>query len=228
MKSDAPIRRAKLRDLLAAYLDYQDSLNLSINTLKGMRYNNLRFLGWLENTHRVRYVDQLRRRYVPGWLRYLASYRTSRGRVLKASSVNKQIECVRGFTTYLASQGHVNRSLTDAFQYVKEPRFLPKGVLTHAQVQALVAAVDTTCSEGYRDRTIMELLYSSGIRVSELLGLNLGDVDFQNQTALVMGKGRKQRVVPIGQTALRYLEGYVVGRAISSGPQCRRTGRILG
>ena len=78
MKSDAPIRRAKLRDLLAAYLDYQDSLNLSINTLKGMRYNNLRFLGWLENTHRVRYVDQLRRRYVPGWLRYLASYRTSR------------------------------------------------------------------------------------------------------------------------------------------------------
>ena len=58
-------------------------------------------------------------------------------------------------------------------------------------------------------RTMLEILYSSGIRIGELLGLNMQDVDFNNGTALVTGKGRKQRVVPIGRTALKYLEGYI-------------------
>lgn len=63
--------------------------------------------------------------------------------------------------------------------------------------------------EGYRNRAMLEVLYSSGLRAAELLGLDLDDIDFDNATAIVTGKGNKQRVVPIGRTALRYLESYL-------------------
>jgi integrase/recombinase XerD len=76
------------------------------------------------------------------------------------------------------------------------------------QVKKLLGVIDTTAPDGYRDRTILELLYSTGIRVGELIGLNCEDVDYPNTTMLVNGKGDKQRVVPIGRTALRYLESY--------------------
>ena len=95
------------------------------------------------------------------------------------------------------------------WRYVKEPIFLPGSVLTHEQVQRLVAAVPTDTPEGYRLRTMLEVLYSSGLRIAELLGLDLGDVDFGSATAKVLGKGRKERIVPVGRTALQFLEGYI-------------------
>jgi integrase/recombinase XerC len=69
--------------------------------------------------------------------------------------------------------------------------------------------VATDTAEGYRNRALLELLYSSGIRAAELLGLDLADLDFAGRTAMVMGKGRKQRVVPFGSTAARFLETYI-------------------
>ena len=209
--STAPTPRHHLRDLLAAYLDELQSLNHSPTTLRSIRYNNQSFLGWLEETCRVRHVDQLRGRHLPVWLKYLSTYRTSRGRALKPRSVNKRIETVRGFLRYLAREGYVHRALTDRLVYVKEPSILPTSVLTHAQVKSLLDVVDTSQAQGYCDRTMLELLYSSGIRVAELLGLNLDGLDLPNATALVMGKGRKQRVVPMGRTALRFLENYLGG-----------------
>ncbi|MGH7945854.1 MAG: tyrosine-type recombinase/integrase [Opitutaceae bacterium] len=83
--------------------------------------------------------------------------------------------------------------------------------LPHAQVKKLSAKIDTTSAEGFRDRAVLELLYSAGLRAAELLGLDVADVDLANATAIVMGKGRKQRVVPIGKTALRLLESYLRG-----------------
>jgi integrase len=91
-------------------------------------------------------------------------------------------------------------------------RYLRKDGLTEANLRTvmdrLLPAVDVTPA-GYRLRTMLEVLYSSGIRIAELLGLNLGDVDFANATAKVLGKGRKERMVPVGKTALQYLQSYM-------------------
>ena len=106
--------------------------------------------------------------------------------------------------------GHLQRVFLDALTLVKEPNLLPTSVLTHAQVKRLIAVIPTGNPCGYRDRAMMELLYSTGVRVAELLTLRMPDVDLNNATAVVMGKGRKQRVVPIGRTALRYLQTYLV------------------
>ena len=203
--------RKRLRDLLAAHLDELRSLNHSPQTLKAIRYGNLGFLRWLEQTSRVRHVDQLRQRHLPAWLKHLTTHRTSKGRALKPRSVNKRIEVVRGFIRYLAREGYVHRGLTDRLLYIKEPSILPTSVLSHAQVKNLLDVIDTQQALGYCDRTMLELLYSSGIRVAELLGLDLDSLDLRNGTALVMGKGRKQRVVPMGRTAIKFLENYMHG-----------------
>ena len=117
---------------------------------------------------------------------------------------------MRSFVSYLSKHGYVQRSLLDVLEYVKEPKLLPSSVLTHVQVKRLLRMVATTSSEGYRNRALLELLYSTGTRIGEILTLDLSNIDLKNRTVIVMGKGNKQRVVPIGKTALRYMESYLV------------------
>ncbi len=128
---------------------------------------------------------------------------------MKAQTLNLYIINARGFLEYLAARGIVPVPLASALECVKAPRLLPQGVLTHAQARKLLGRVETSTPEGCRNRAMIELLYSSGLRSAELLRLDVGDVDFEQATAIVTGKGSKQRVVPIGRTALRCLESYL-------------------
>ena len=105
--------------------------------------------------------------------------------------------------------GYIQRSQLEVLEYVKEPKLLPTSVLTHSQVKKLMRHVPASSSDGYRDRALLELLYTTGARIGELLALDLSDLDIKNHTATVMGKGNKQRVVPIGRTSLRFLESYL-------------------
>ena len=130
---------------------------------------------------------------------------------LRPLSVNKHIEAVRGFLKFLALRGYVQTGLVNVLVYVKKPTLLPTSVLTHAEVKKLLTRIPTSSPEGYRDRALLEMLYTTGLRRKELLGLNVADVDYKHYTAIVMGKGSKQRVVPIGKTAMRFLETYVLG-----------------
>lgn len=198
-----------LTEFLIAHLDHGRSLNLSVHTLEAWEYHVRAFLDWLETTYGVRTADRLRGAHLEGWLKHLAAHRTSRGLPLKPKSINKQIESLRTFLKYLVGHGLLTRVLVESIDYVKEPRLLPTSVLNHAQVKKLIARIDTSNAEGIRDRTMLELLYSTGLRVAELLGVDIADVDLANATAIVTGKGKKQRVVPIGRTALRLAESYL-------------------
>lgn len=198
-----------LADLLTAYLEQGRSLNFSRHTLRNSRYQVHSFLHWLESAYAVRTADRLRTLHFEAWLNHLAAHRTRRGLPLKPRTVNKQIESLRGFLKHLAGHGFLARALAASLPYVKQPQLLPTSVLNHRQVKRVLAHIATTDASGYRDRAMLELLYSSGLRAAELLGLNVADVDLANATALVLGKGNKQRVVPIGRTALRLLESYL-------------------
>ena len=197
-----------MRQHLADYIEHGRSLNLSAYTLRSIGYNVTDFLDWLAG-HRIAGPDQLRRAHLAAWLTHLQEHRTTRGLPLKPKSINKKIECARGFLNYLAAEGLIPSALAASVEYVKEPKLLPTSVMTHDQVRKLLRSVRTDSTTGYRDRTMLELLYSSGIRVGELLTLDVAHVDLKNATALVYGKGRKERVVPVGVTALRYVESYL-------------------
>ncbi len=198
-----------LIDLIEDYQAHQASLNFSPLTLIDSRHHLLRFQRWMIQHAQVESIDQLRADHLRKWRRSLMYWRTAEGRPLKAAALNRHVVTLRGFFSFVVRQGLAPKTLIEELPYLKEPQKLPGGVLSHAQMRKLLARVPTSTPGGYRNRAMLELLYSTGVRVSELLGLNVADVDLDARVALVRGKGRKERVVPIGRTAARHLETYL-------------------
>ena len=129
---------------------------------------------------------------------------------LSARSVARAVHAARGFFRFAVREG---RLAVDPMQNLRAPRSF-KGLprfLTPAQVETLLAAPDPRTPYGLRDRAILELLYATGLRVSELTGLRPGDLDLSVGLLRCMGKGRKERLVPMGRVACRSVEEYVSG-----------------
>jgi len=201
--------RKTLEDLVEDYVDYRRSLNYAERTLLKGRENLVRFVDWLADHAHVDTVDQLRKVHLEKWHRSLPEWRTRDGYPLKPSGLNRHIVSVRGFIAHLVRQGLLPKRFLQVLLYIKEPRRLPGHVLTHAQMRKLLSKIPTDSAPGYRNRTMLELLYSSGIRSAELLALDVDDINLDHRVALIHGKGRKERMVPIGTTAMRYLETYI-------------------
>src|SRR5215470_3156360 len=123
------------------------------------------------------------------------------------TSIARKLAAVRGFFRFLTDTG---RLATDPSLDVATPKTRRKlpAHLTLDDVDRLLVAPAANTLLGQRDRAILELLYSSGLRVSELTGLDWGDLDGEAGLVRVLGKGRKERVVPVGRPALRALESY--------------------
>jgi integrase/recombinase XerD len=197
-----------MNELLTDYLEYLKSLNYSNRTIEASNYIVLNFILYLKN----REIDEavkIRKTDLIEWQKYLSKQLNKKGLPIKARTINFKVTGVTGFLKYLSKKGYILESIPSTLQQVKEPQMLPLGVFTHNELKKIIAKVDTTNSMGYRDRTIIELLYSSAIRASELVGMNIDSVDFDNATAKIFGKGKKERVVPIGKTALKFLENYI-------------------
>lgn len=193
---------------LADHLERGQVRRLSPRTLRTMGYQVRSFLNWLGTTQGVTEIEKLQATHVEGWQRHLTAQRTSRGLPLKPRTINKNIQSVRGFLGALLDQGLVAAAVRSVLVTIREPRLLPSSVLHHEQVRRLLGGINALDLGGMRDRAMLELLYSAGLRAAEILGLGVADVDWSNATALVNGKGSKQRVVPIGQTALACLQRY--------------------
>jgi len=200
-----------LRQQLDEYLAYARSLGRSPVRMRVFRYSVLRTLRWLAGRHSVTKVGQLAPHQIGAWVNAVAARRTSRGVPVKQSTVAKQLEADRTFFAHLEHMGLVPASIPTAVPRIKLPDFLPSSVLTHGQMVRLLERIDVTGPAGYQLRAMLEVLYSSGIRIAELLGMDLDAVDLANTMARVHGKGDKWRIVPLGRTAMRFLEGYLKG-----------------
>jgi site-specific recombinase XerD len=198
-----------LHDWLESHLAYARALRRSRHTVRSRAYHGRQFLNWLETHYGVTTPDRLRRQHLEGWTQHLSARTTWHGLPLKPRAINKVIESTRAFLRYLAEHQLVTRALAESLACVKEPQLLITSVLTHAQTRAMLRRIPTANATGWRDRAMLELLYSTGIRAAELLGLDVPDVDFASATARVLGKGEKERLVPIGKTALRLVESYL-------------------
>jgi len=150
-------------------------------------------------------------------LQILADYRrhriegvNSRGRRDQPRTVNTHILAVRDFIGFLAGRGELPKLLLESLPYVREPHLLPRETLSHAEVLRLLSAVPLDTPIHVRDRTILEVLYSSGIRRQELADLELSDVDPEGGLLRVRcGKGGKGRMVPLGKEASEAVARYV-------------------
>ncbi len=126
----------------------------------------------------------------------------------QARSSARWLSCVRGFYRHQVRKGRLGTDPSAAIEMPKLPRGLP-GTLSEAQVRALLTAPDTDDPLGLRDRAMLELLYASGLRISELVNLTLTSVNVRQGVLRIVGKGDKERLVPVGQEALAWLERYL-------------------
>jgi len=123
-------------------------------------------------------------------------------------SIARRLSSLRRFYQHSLRQARI---VEDPCARVEAPRIgraLPLA-LSEAEVEALLLAPDTTCREGMRDRSMLELLYATGLRVSELVNLTLGQINRAQGVVRVMGKGGKERLVPLGESALDWLDRYL-------------------
>ncbi len=123
-------------------------------------------------------------------------------------TVVRRLSSLRSLFTYLVKQRLYLHNPLDEIQSLKLEKKIPPS-LSYEQVEHLFSQPDTTTYLGFRDRCIMELFYSSGLRIAELIGLNRADFDAKNLRLRVLGKGKKQRVVPITRTAAEWIINYL-------------------
>jgi len=196
---------------LDAYLAHAEAIQQSPVHRRVFRFNVLRTLRWLETTYAVVDPGRLTPTHLDGWFRHVTTRRTHKGVPLKSTSVAKQLQADRSFVLWLEKAGAVPAGLHEALPQIKVPDLLPTSILDHSRMVRLLDRVDRTSPQGHQLSAMLEVLYSSGIRIAELLALDIASVDLNAGLIRVRGKGDKERVVPVGATARRLVESYLKG-----------------
>lgn len=175
--------------------------NLSPHTLRAYASDLARYLEWADRSH----VDPLRpsHRHLRMYLAELDQARYAR------RTIARRLASLRSLFAYLSQEGIVASDSASVLGTPKSPARLPRTV-PEDLLRALLDAPDPDTPRGMCDRAWLELLYATGVRVSELSGLDLGDVDLSEGTVRVMGKGRKERIIPIHRAAQNRIKTYLV------------------
>ena len=178
----------------------QSERGASRNTLAAYRRDLRDFLGYLHDRRRA--PTAASPDDVVAWIERL------RARGLAPSSVARRVSAVRGFYRHLLRDGAVRRDPTEHLETPRANRPLPRA-LSRESATALVEAPDARRPAGVRDRAVLELLYATGMRASECLGLSLEDLNLSAGYVVCTGKGGKQRLVPVGAEALEWTRRYL-------------------
>jgi integrase/recombinase XerD len=163
-----------------------------------------------------------------GWVR---NRRTGRDRPYAASTVARTLVSVRGLHKFLVREGLANADPSVEVSGPRPGRPLPKA-LSLAQVEALLAAPTGEEPGGLRDKALLEVLYAAGLRITELVDLDVDDVDLRSRSVRCVGKGNKERVVPLGRVAAAAVDAWLVRGRPALAPTCpallvNRSGRRL-
>ncbi len=213
-------RRPKaIAPLVEAFAADLETRNLSPHTLAAYRRDLAQFQRFLKDL--ARDEEPTLGHFTPRAVRrFVASLAASR---FARRSVRRKLAAIKSLARYLTSEGLVGTNPTAGLPGPKLEKRLPVFLSTRETERLFDAAPGDTAA-AVRDRAVLELFYSTGIRLSELTGLRVGDFDFASRTVRVMGKGRKERVVPFGRAA-----GDAVKRHIAaSGPASRRNAVFTG
>ena len=174
---------------------------LSRNTLAAYRRDLTLYASWL--------AEQMRTLNATTEF-FLLSYFAARHSASKATTANRRLTVFKRYFRWALREGAIANDPTLKLQSAKQALRVPK-TLTEAQVEALLHAPDTSTALGIRDRTMLELMYASGLRVSELVTLKTFHVSLNDHVLKILGKGNKERLVPFGEVAGGWLRQYLGG-----------------
>ena len=197
--------------LIHQFLQTMRMRNCSERTIRSWQYILVRFIEWCDQRG-IECVSQVTDEHVSAYRRSLFHYRNPRtGQPLKFATQAHYLMPVRRWFRWLLENTWIAADVTAKLELPKEEQRLPTRVLSADQVESLLNQPDLAKLTGVRDRAILETLYSTAIRCAELIDLDVYDLDFDRQIINVrQGKGKKDRVVPIGQRALSWVNKYLV------------------
>ena len=188
----------KIIDQFIDHLWLEDGL--SKNTLNSYRFDLSIFVSWLAETKKIELLD-VSELEIQEFLAF--KFPTSKSR-----SISRLLATLRRFFRFLLRENKIKEDPTLKIQTPKIPKSLPKS-LSEDEVEGLLEAPDIKKDVGIRDRSMLELLYACGLRVSELVGIQLTEVILSDGVIRVTGKGSKTRLVPIGEEAVDWIKKYL-------------------
>ena len=201
MHKTGRVRTPTHDDLVDTYLDeLRSARRLAPNTIESYQRDLASLVRYAEGDKRG--IDQFDRSDLESFVRQL------RTEGLSPRSVARAVACVRGFYAFLVRDGHAPRNPSDDLRAPRAWPSLPK-CLSIDQVDQLINQPDTSTAIGLRDRALIELLYATGMRVSELVAVRPLDLNLKSGCLVCMGKGSKERLVPIGRHAVKWIRDYM-------------------
>lgn len=175
-------------------------LNYSDYTIKNYQLDLTDFFKYVSKSN-IDFLN-IKNTHVRGYLKYLDTCN------LKNTTISRRISALRTFYNYLLEKGFVKSNI---FLNIKNPKLEKKlpNYLNYTEIEELLASIDTKTDEGLERRLLIEMFYSTGCRVGEMVNVKISDIDFSSKTIKVMGKGSKERIVYYGDYASKYLEDYL-------------------
>ena len=196
---------ADLQTSLSAIDAFVDALwledGLSRNTLAAYRRDLTLYAQWLAQQQPAQNLDGTSEHHLQG-------YFAERHAGTKATTANRRLTVLRRYFHWALRERRIQHDPTVRLQAARQPLRVPK-TLSQAQVEALLEAPDADTALGLRDRAMLELMYASGLRVTELVTLKTWNLGLNEGVLRVMGKGSKERLVPFGDVARQWLERYL-------------------
>ena len=198
-----------LTALLHRYLIWMETHHFAAQTVQIRRRQLSRFLLWCDDRS-VTQPCEVTPEMIERFQRHLFYYRKQDGQPLCLSSQAHWLTALRGWFAWMKDQHVLEHNPATEMQLPREEQRLPRHPLSVAEVEAVLEQSDVTTPLGLRNRALLETLYSTGMRRSEALRLELGDLDRQRGVVLIrQGKGHKDRFTPIGERALAWIDRYL-------------------
>tara|TARA_B100000963_G_scaffold82380_1_gene70167 strand:+ start:231 stop:1121 length:891 start_codon:yes stop_codon:yes gene_type:complete len=194
---------------LRSFLDYlYIEKGLSQNTVKAYEVDLLAFISWITD-HTNSDIKNIKEDSINKYISYLFETK------LKSSSVNRKISSIKSFYLFLIKKSIVATSPISEVISPKQEKYLPSS-MSEDEVDKLLNSPDSNIKIEKRDKAMIEMLYATGMRISELVNLKITDVDMQRCVVKVLGKGSKERLIPFGEEAYEALNNYLSDRDESS------------
>lgn len=184
------------------YCEYEKGL--STNTMKSYYYELVDYKHYLEENYHIINCRDITRKMIENYLKYCSQDKDS------SKTIAHKLTAIRNLHQYLLREQIVSDDSTEFIDRPKLAKTLPNCLSVEEVDMLLDISLDTAFD--YRNKAMLELMYGSGLRISELISLTVYDLDFNNAVLRIKGKGSKERIVPIGEVAVYYLQQYLQRR----------------
>lgn len=208
-KTDAPLPPTTLADLLAAHVNALKVRDYSEHTIRNQHMHVRFFLAWCAERGLTEPAE-ITRPILERYQRHLFHQRKRNGEPLTFRSQHARLVALRSWFRWMTRQNHILHNPASELELPRLPHRLPQHVLTMQEAEQVLQQPDIHDPIGLRDRAILEVLYSTGMRRMEVIHLKLYDLDLERGTILIrQGKGKKDRYVPIGERAIAWVQKYI-------------------